>query len=277
MIRLKKYRNVILGFTIILLLLICMHLTGFERPRLSKGEAILRNAIAPLQSGVMAIGQKTHNALSVFLEYGKLREENERLKKELDRLTEQNNILLEYRQENARLRKLLELDQSVENQLSLVAARVTARDVESLHQTLTINKGSKDGIKKNMPVINENGLIGRIINVTDHTSEVLLILDREGAVGAMVQQTRVPGVVEGLGTPLNQLQMIHIAQDAPVRVNHVVITSGYGGVFPKGLRIGYVKEIIPEGNGLMKTAILEPFVDFDRLEEIMVVTGVKGQ
>lgn len=124
-----------------------------------------------------------------------------------------------------------------------------------------------------MPVINESGLVGRVINVTSHTSEVLLILDREGAVGAMVQQTRIPGVVEGLGSPTDQLQMIHIAQDAPVKVNQVVITSGYGGIFPKGLRIGYVKEIFPEGNGLMKRAVLQPFVDFDRLEEIMVITG----
>ena len=157
---------------------------------------------------------------------------------------------------------------------SFLRRRVTARDLENLHQTLIINKGSEDGIRKDMPVINEQGLIGRIINVTDRTSEVLLILDREGAVGAMVQQTRVPGVVEGLGPGSDQLQMIHINVDAPIGVNQVIITSGYGGIFPKGLRIGYVKEIIPEANGLMKRAVIQPFVDFDRLEEILVVTGV---
>ena len=272
MIRLKKHRNVILGLFIVLLLFISMRMTGFERPRLSTGEALLRNAIAPLQSGVMAVGQKTNNILSQVIAFTKIQDENQRLKAEIARLTEQNNILIEYRQENARLRKLLNLEE-VESQFTMIAARVTARDIESLHQTLSINKGSSDGIKKDMPVINESGLVGRVINVTSHTSEVLLILDREGAVGAMVQQTRIPGVVEGLGSPTDQLQMIHIAQDAPVKVNQVVITSGYGGIFPKGLRIGYVKEIFPEGNGLMKRAVLQPFVDFDRLEEIMVITG----
>lgn len=267
----------ILGLFIVLLLLISMRLTGFERPRLSSGEALLRNVFAPLQSGVMVVGQKTDNILTQVFEFTKFRDENQRLRKEIDDLTAQNNILLEYRQENARLRKLLDLEQAVENDFSLVAARVTARDIESLHQTLTINKGSEDGIKKDMPVINENGLIGRIINVTSRTSEVLLITDREGAVGAMVQQTRVPGVVEGLGSTMDQLEMIHIAQDAPVRLNQIVITSGYGGIFPKGLRIGYVKEVVPEGNGLMKRAVLQPFVDFGRLEEIMVITGVKAQ
>jgi rod shape-determining protein MreC len=126
-----------------------------------------------------------------------------------------------------------------------------------------------------MPVINEQGLVGRIINVTNSTAEVLLIMDREGAVGALVQQTRVPGVVEGLGPNSSQLQMLHIAVDAPISVNQVVVTSGYGGKFPKGLRIGYVTEIIPQGDGLMKKAIIQPFVDFGRLEEIMVVTGVE--
>lgn len=181
MIRLKKHRNVILGLFIVLLLFISMRMTGFERPRLSTGEALLRNAIAPLQSGVMAVGQKTNNILSQVIAFTKIQDENQRLKEEIAKLTEQNNILIEYRQENARLRKLLNLEE-VENQFTMIAARVTARDIESLHQTLSINKGSSDGIKKDMPVINESGLVGRVINVTSHTSEVLLILDRESPI-----------------------------------------------------------------------------------------------
>ncbi|MGI6554369.1 MAG: rod shape-determining protein MreC [Bacillota bacterium] len=274
MIRLKKYRTPFVYLIIVVLLLVSIRLTGFERPTLSQGEAFIRNLLAPLQSGVMVIGQKANNFLSQIANYAEISDENERLAEEVARLTAENNLLTEYKQENARLRKLLGLQDLIGTQFSLTAARVTARDLENLHQTLIINKGSEDGIRKDMPVINEQGLIGRIINVTDRTSEVLLILDREGAVGAMVQQTRVPGVVEGLGPGSDQLQMIHINVDAPIGVNQVIITSGYGGIFPKGLRIGYVKEIIPEANGLMKRAVIQPFVDFDRLEEILVVTGV---
>lgn len=276
MIRLRKYRTPFLFLIILVLLLVCIRLTGFERPHISQGEAVLRNLIAPLQSGVMVIGQKTDNFLSQVFAYTKTRQENERLQKEIDRLTEENSILIEYRQENARLRKLLGLEETIGNSFSLTAARVTARELDNLHQTLTIDKGFRHGIRKDMAVINEQGLIGRIINVTDRTSEVLLILDRQGAVGAIVQQTRVPGVVEGLGPNSNKLQMIHISIDSPINVNQVVITSGFGGKFPKGLRIGYVKEVIPEGNGLMKRAVIQPFVDFGRLEEILVVTGVEA-
>lgn len=275
MIRIKKYRTPLVFLIIVVLLLVSVRMTGFERPRLSQGEALFRNFLTPLQSGVMVIVQKTDNFMSQVLAFTKLQKENERLRKEVDRLTAENNLLVETRQENARLQKLLGLENIIGNQFSLTAARVTARDLGSLRQTLTINKGAKDGIKKDMPVINEEGLVGRIINVTDSTSEVLLIIDREGAVGAMVQQTRVPGVVEGLGPNSDKLQMIHIAIDAPVSVNQVIITSGYGGKFPKGLRIGYVMEIIPEENGLMKRGVVHPFVDFDRLEEIMVITGVE--
>ena len=275
MIRLKKYRTPLVFLIVVVLLLISMRITGFERPQLSQVEAAIRNLIAPLQSGVMVIGQKTSNFFSQMADYAKISEEKELLKKEVDRLTAENNLLTEYKQENARLRKLLGLEDLIGSQFSLTAARVTGRDLENLHQTLIINKGRNHGLKKNMPVMNEQGLIGRIINVTDSTSEVLLILDREGAVGAMVQQTRVPGVVEGLGPGSDQLQMIHIKMDAPINVNQVIITSGYGGIYPKGLRIGYVKEIIPEPNGLMKRAIIQPFVDFDRLEEVLVVTGVE--
>jgi len=275
LIRLKKYRTPLVFFIIAVLLLVSVRITGFERPRLSQAEAFLRTLIAPLQSGVMVIGQKANDFASQVLSFSQMKEENERLREEVDRLSAENNLLTEVMQENARLLKLLDLEQMIGNQYSLTAARVTARDLENLHQTLTINKGRKDGIAKDMPVINEQGLVGRVINVTDSTAEVLLIMDREGAVGALVQQTRVPGVVEGLGPNSSQLQMIHIAVDAPISVNQVVVTSGYGGKFPKGLRIGYVTEIISEDNGLMKRAIIQPFVDFKRLEEIMVVTGVE--
>lgn len=274
--RLKKYRTPLVFLIIAVLLLVSIRVTGFERPSLTRAEAFLRTLISPLQSGVMAVGQKADNFSSQILAFSEFREENERLKQEVDRLTAENNLLTEARQENARLRQLVDLQGLIGQEYNLTAARVSARDIENMYQTLTIDKGLRDGIRKDMPVINGQGLIGRIINVTDISSEVLLILDREGAVAALVQQTRVPGVVEGLGPNSDKLQMIHITIDSPISVNQAVVTSGFGGKFPKGLRIGYVTEVIPEGNGLMQRAIIQPFVDFDRLEEVMVVTGVRS-
>jgi len=250
--------------------------TGFERPFLNSTEAFFRELLAPVQGAVMKAASKVDSFFNAAFSFMKLRSENERLKKVIEDLKEENAVLKEYREENIRLKRLLDLKETLNEHYSLTAARVIGRNPENWYSTLTIDKGFRDGIRKNMPVISDRGLVGRIASVSANTSEVLLITDREGAVAAMIQQTRTPGVVEGLGPNTDELQLIHLPYDAPVGKNQVVITSGLGGVFPKGLRIGYVKGVYPEANGLMKRAVIEPFVDFDRLEEVMIITGVEN-
>ena len=277
LVRLKRSKGLFIIVLLTAALLFGIQQTGFHRPGLSKGEEILRSALAPLQSGVMIVSNKVSGFLSYVTSIAEVRVENERLKDQVNQLITENNRLIEYRQENARLRKLLSFQEAVGSNYSLIAARVIARNPENWYSTLSIDKGQIQGIEKNMPVINDVGLVGRVINVAPDSAEVLLIIDREGAVGGMVQQSRVPGVVEGYGPNTDLLQMIHLAHDAPVYRNQVVITSGLGGIFPKGLRIGYVNNVVPEANGLMKRAYLQPFVDFDRLEEVMVITGVNNE
>jgi len=277
LVRLKRSKGLFIIVLLTAALLFGIQQTGFHRPGLSKGEEILRSALAPLQSGVMIVSNKVSGFLSYVTSIAEVRVENERLKDQVNQLITENNRLIEYRQENARLRKLLSFQEAVGSNYSLIAARVIARNPENWYSTLSIDKGQIQGIEKNMPVINDVGLVGRVINVAPDSAEVLLIIDREGAVGGMVQQSRVPGVVEGYGPNTDLLQMIHLAHDAPVYRNQVVITSGLGGIFPKGLRIGYVNNVVPEANGLMKRAYLQPFVDFDRLEEVMVITGVNTE
>ncbi|NLK01172.1 MAG: rod shape-determining protein MreC [Clostridia bacterium] len=271
---LRKHRNHMIGLALLIILLVTVRLTGFERAQLSRGEMLMRDMIAPLQSGVTFVSKKANDIYSSFFLFRKVQRENEELNKLVDELKTENNLLREYRQENIRLKELLGFQQSTIGQYSLTAAQVIGKNPSGLYRTLTINKGKNNGIAKNMPVINDKGVVGRIINVTPHNSEVLLLLDKEGAVGTLIQETRVPGVTEGTGSISNELQMIHIAREASVSKNHTVVTSGFGGYFPKGLRVGRVIEVVPDANDLMKKALVEPFVDFDRLEEVMVITGV---
>jgi len=275
--RLSKYKAFFLTIVVVLALVSLIEFTGFERPGLNSAEVFFREALAPVQGVVMTAASKVDSFFSAAFSFIKIRSENEELKKTIEKLREENAVLKEYREENIRLKKLLDLKETLNEHYDLTAARVIGRNPENWYSTLTIDKGFRHGIKKNMPVINERGVVGRIANVSANTSEVLLITDREGAVAALIQQTRTPGVVEGLGPNTDELQLIHLPYDAPVGKNHVVITSGLGGVFPKGLRIGYVKGVYPEANGLMKRAVVEPFVDFDRLEEVMIVTGVESR
>lgn len=270
-------KNTLVVILLILVSVMLMRFTSMDRPALSTPEVLLRDLLAPLQSGVIAVSRGISTFTGSITSYQELMKQNRELQRQVGELTAANNRLQGYGLENMRLRKMLGFKETASQQWQLVPATVIGRDPGNWYRTLTINRGKLDGIAKNMPVINHQGLIGRIANVSQHTAEVLLILDREGAVGALVQSTRVPGVVEGVADGSGRLQMIHLPHDAPVRENQTVITSGLGVIFPKGLRIGYISQVLPSANGLVKKAIVEPFVDFDRIEEVMVITGVREQ
>jgi len=266
----KKGKWLFLVVLIIFLLSIA-HNTGMERNNLTFVEIWVRDILAPLESGAMTVLSGTRGVAGYFTGYDDILTEKEELKKEVADLKEKVNDLKEAQLENSRLRKLLVMKESMEQEWQMVSAKVIARDAGNWYHSIIINRGMNDGLEKDMVVINYDGLVGRIISLTNNTAEVLLLLDREGAVGCLVQLSRTPGVVEGQGSG-ELLRMIHFPHDADIKENQNVLTSGLGGIFPAGLRIGYITEIKVEANGLMKQAEIKPFVDFDRLEEVLVLT-----
>ncbi|MBZ4652895.1 MAG: rod shape-determining protein MreC [Peptococcaceae bacterium] len=252
-----------------------MHITGFDRTTLSPVERVVREVVAPVQSGVTAVTKSISNFFAYFSDNKTLREQNEELSKKIAAQEAEIHRLKEQEMENERLKKLLNYKEEKTNNYQLELAKVIGRDPGNWYETIVINKGANHGIKPNMAVVTHQGLVGRIVNVTANTAEVLLILDREGAVGGRIFETRItPGVVQGLDNS-EYLQMIHLPHDTPIEPGQTVVTSGLGGVFPKGIRIGAVVEVKPDANGLMKSAVIEPFVDFSRLEEVFVILNVK--
>lgn len=273
-----RHHKLILALIILLgISLAGIRMTTPARASLTPVEIWIRDLLAPLQSGVTNVTGWATGLWDNVLSFKKLQEENEALKAQVEQLLAENNLLEEYRQENLRLRQLLRLEEEIGDKYVLQGAEVIARDIKNWDSRLTINKGSRHGLQKGMAVITYKGLVGRISSVSANTAEVLLLYDKQGAVAALLQQSRFPGVVESTSDGSGLLQMIHLPIDAPVKKNQVVVTSGLGGVIPSGLRIGYVVEIKEEPNGLMKRALIKPFVDMDRLEEVMVVTAVKGE
>ncbi|MEL7564712.1 MAG: rod shape-determining protein MreC [Dehalobacterium sp.] len=266
----KKGKWLFLIVLIIILLTFAYH-TGMERNNLTFLEIWIRDILAPLESGAMTVLNGTKGVVGYFTGYDDLLAEKGELKKEVADLKEKVNSLQEAQLENARLHKLLVMKESMEPEWQMVSAKVIARDTGNWYHSIIINRGMSDGLEKDMVVINYDGLVGRIISVTNNTAEVLLLVDREGAVGCIVQLSRTPGVIEGQGSK-ELLRMIHFPHDADIKENQNVLTSGLGGIFPAGLRIGYITEIKVEANGLMKQAEIKPFVDFDRLEEVLVLT-----
>lgn len=268
-------KNKVFWFGLLLLVVMVglIRYTATERQDISPVEKLVRDAFTPLQSGVNRFRDSLGRLDVVFSDKRVLADKNRRLEQEISRLKQQNQVLLEYRYENERLREMLDFHQRSLDVYQLQTAEVIARSPELWYSTLTINRGERDGIAKNMVVITPDGLLGRIISTSVQTAEVLLISDRESAVGALIQESRTQGLVEGLGDR-NLLRMVNVPYDSSVRKGQVVVTSGLSEIFPKGLKIGKVIKVGHEPSGLLKYAIIKPSINFNELEEVFVIVNV---
>jgi rod shape-determining protein MreC len=192
--------------------------------------------------------------------------ENEQLRRENDDLKMQVNQLQSKANEADRLALLLNFHKSHEN-VPMLGARVIATSAGTASATIMLDRGSKDHIKKNMGVITPEGVVGKIVEVYDNTSEVLLLTDKDSGVGAMLGNSRVQSPVGGAGEPL--LVMKYVANDDVVNVGERVVTSGMDKIFPRDLPIGTITDIKP-GNPF-KSIRIRPSAHLERLEEVIVL------
>jgi rod shape-determining protein MreC len=192
--------------------------------------------------------------------------ENEQLRHENDDLKMQVNQLQSKANEADRLALLLNFHKSHEN-VPMLGARVIATSAGTASATIMLDRGSKDHLKKNMGVITPEGVVGKIVEVYDNTSEVLLLTDKDSGVGAMLGNSRVQSPVGGAGEPL--LVMKYVANDDVVNVGERVVTSGMDKIFPRDLPIGTITDIKP-GNPF-KSIRIRPSAHLERLEEVIVL------
>jgi len=194
--------------------------------------------------------------------------ENQKLKKRLAQVQIEADEMRTDRIENARLRRLLNLSQ--ENPSDLTAARVTARSLDRLGGSLTIDKGVKDGVLPNRAVIMPEGLVGRVEQATAHEARVLTLLHRDCAVAVRVGRSRVDGVLQWEFGERPILSLLYVSSQEDVKKGDWVLTSGLGGIFPEGVRVGTVTRVGIAENGLMKEVQVKPAVNFRSLEEVLV-------
>ena len=242
-----------------------------QMPVSSQGVSLV---LSPFQSAVSWLGNELRQGTAFIWEMATVYEQNEMLRNEVTQLREQNLTASEYAAENERLRALLGYKQSA-LQFDLVAARVIGRESATWSSMIVINRGLNEGVQKDMPVVTEKGLVGRVTEAGPNSSKVQLILDPRTSVGTLVQrpESRVAGIVEGdLDNP-TMPRMVNIPKTADVVEGDVIVTSGFGGIYPKGLVVGLVSELKNDTGGLLKVALLEPAVDFQRLEDVMVITA----
>jgi len=239
------------------------------------GGVLFNEILAPIQGGVMQIWYKIGNSFEYIAQSRQIRAENESLHDQIQELTLENNRLREYSLENGRLQDLLGFKERYEGQYTLLGARIISRAPNAMSGMVVIDRGSQDGVQKNMVALSHAGLVGKVVAVGPSTAEVLLILDREGAAGAVIQETRTPGIIEGTEQGAGLLRMVSLPYDAQIQEGEMVVTSGMGGIFPPGIPIGNVSSI--EGSGTTKFAVIKPLVDFDRLEELFLIVSSKQE
>jgi rod shape-determining protein MreC len=202
-----------------------------------------------------------------------LAKQNEELRRENDSLRRQVQTLGEIGDENLQLRQLLGLKEHVA--FHTVTARVIGRDASNWWKSIQIDHGTNDGLREKLAVINADGLVGKIVSVTKGESRVLLLTDPNCKVSALLQNTREPGVAAGVETSFRfspRCVMTYVNRDAKIKLGEPVISSGLGGVFPKGILVGTVNTAqLNKQTGMYQDVDIKPAVDFRRLEEVLVI------
>jgi len=194
-------------------------------------------------------------------------QENERLRSEAQQYTSLRHQHEEVVQANERLRQLLALGQEVRR--PVLAAQVVGKDPSPWFQTIMVDKGRRDGVDIALPVINTQGIVGLVVEATDHYAKVMLITDPKSAVDALVQTSRTRGIIKG-GTS-GYCVFNYVLRKHDLNVGETVVSSGMDGVFPKGVAIGQVADINKSETGIFQEVTIRPYVDFERLEEVLIV------
>lgn len=224
--------------------------------------------VAPIQdiltSSARFIRQTWHN----YFDLVSTAETSQKLKVEVQRLVAENNRCREIELSNERLRALLDFHKEFDIQVT--AAEVVGRDPSGWFKTVIVDKGSADGVRKRMPVVVAAGIVGQIVDVSRYYSKVLLVIDRNSAVDGLCQRSRARGIVKGSDVD-NQCDFIYVLRTSDVIAGDMVISSGLDGIYPKGLPLGRVSGVMKKKCGMFQNVEIEPFVDFDRLEEVLVV------
>lgn len=259
---------------VVAVFLILMYFSAGNRTEITVAEKLLRESLAPLQKGLSGLQRGLSSVGNILDSKQNMARRLEQMEKQNQELNLENQQLREFKAETQRLRALLNYQESNQEQYDLVVARVIAREPNNWFKSITIDKGSKDGISQGMAVINADGLVGRVSNTSYNSCQVTLITDREMAVGAIVQSSReTQGIIEGMGES-NSLRMINIPYYSKIGKYERVVCSGLSEFYPKGIQIGYVQSVVKETNGLLLTATITPSVAFDKLEEVMIITQV---
>lgn len=235
-----------------------------ELPRWS---AAVLDVAVPLQRLIETPITAVQDTWSRYVALLDLREENDQLRERLIRLEEENLQFKEALVASGRLHRIAEMRHEFDS--PILPTEVVGQDVSPWFRSVLLDRGREHGVRSGMPVITDRGVAGLVTATSAHAAKTMLLLDRQSAIDGMVQRSRARGIVRGQGTGRLEFEFTMHGDD--VRAGDVVITSGLGGLYPKGLRVGEVVEVSGQGPDLIQRATLRPSVDFGRLEQMFVI------
>ncbi|MHB8772849.1 MAG: rod shape-determining protein MreC [Syntrophales bacterium] len=263
----RKYQSIAVAAVLLIVSLIILSYSAVRLSETGFLRKVVLEVAAPVERAINISLKGLHDVWKRYLFLVGLEEENRLLRRENAVLEERLNQFREGYREGMRLRSLLALQEGFPYRT--VAARVIDSNRSSLFKTLLINKGTSEGLRVGLAVLSAQGVVGRIIETSWHASRVLLMIDENSNIDALIQRSRAQGILQGAGTAGGNLK--YISRTEEVLPGDVVLSSGLAGVFPKGLLLGAVTGVSRKEGGLFQKIDVAPAVDFGKLEEVMAV------
>ena len=272
---LARYRNLIILVGVLFLQVLGLAVQ-VKRNAENESSRLIRiwtvNAVTPFEKGLVWVQSSTSYAWHNYFYLRGVRAENRELKAEIERLRLQQVRLAEDAEQARRLQALLAFKEQFISQT--VPAQVIGSSGSEQSRSIYIDKGTRDGVKPDMAVITADGVVGKVLRVFHSTSLVLLIDDQSSGVGALLERSRLQGVLRG--TPAGEVVLEKVSGDEDVQVGEAVLTSGGDRIFPKGLRVGKVAWVSKEkGPDLFLNIRVRPAANLSKLEEVLVITKVE--
>ena len=236
-----------------------------RRGERSLSDELVSSVVVPVENAVTQSASAVGNEISTLAHANDLKTQNNALARKVQELAATNERLKEHAAENVQLRRMLALKQSMPAQT--IAASVVGYAPEGSRRVISIDRGWRDGVRRDAVVVDGDGLVGHVLDASAHDAHVLLIIDPTSNVPAFLRETRTWGIVTGTW---QHIRMKYIGQDVKVKAGDTVIT-GRGEVYPEGIVIGTVREVDRKDNALYQSAVVAPAVDFDGLRHVLVL------
>lgn len=267
----KNKRSGIIGIIITILILLLIVVVSNNENNSSFFENAINKLIMPIQSSLTYLKNKVSNNSTFFTDIDELKIENEHLKNKNSQLEQSLRELEVIKSQNEMLKEYLGLTEKY-GEYKTIPGYVINKDISNYSKTIVINIGAKDGIEENMTVIADEGLVGYVISVTDSTAKVRTLVDTASSVSALILNTSKDSIVcKGTLNSVSELRAMYIPTDANIIQGDTVETSGLGGIYPKGIKIGTIKKIVATQNITDRYAIVETTVNFDKLNTVLVI------